>query len=67
MTPNAPEVMSFVRKAADHHPDKRLIGYQGPPEGRDERVTSQVRVIFDALKAEAGITNLVRWLTTSDV
>lgn len=56
VTPNAPEVMSFVRKAADHHPDKRLIGYQGPPDGRDERVASQVQAVFEALKAKAEIT-----------
>ena len=49
VTPNRPEVMAFLRKAADHHPQKRLVGYQGD-------VTAQARAIFDALKEDAGIT-----------
>jgi len=49
VTPNRPEVMAFLRKAADHHPQKRLAGYQSD-------VTAQARAIFDALKAEADIT-----------
>lgn len=49
VTPNRPEVMSFLRKAADHHPQKRLAGYQSD-------VTAQARAIFDALKDEADIT-----------
>jgi hypothetical protein len=45
VTPNAPEIMSYVRKALDKHPDKRLVGYQiGTAE-----VTSQVRAIYEAL------------------
>lgn len=49
VTPNRPEVMAFLRKAADHHPQKRLAGYQSD-------VTAQARAIFDALKEEADIT-----------
>jgi len=46
VTPNAPDVMRFLRRAADHHPQKQIVGYQ---EGND--VLPQVRAIFDALQA----------------
>lgn len=46
VTPNAPDVMRFLRKSAEHHPQKQLFGYQ---EGKD--VLTQVRAIFDALQA----------------
>ncbi len=49
VTPNRPEVMAFLRKAAERHPQKRLSGYQSD-------VTAQTRAIFDALKDDAGIT-----------
>ncbi len=49
VTPNAPSIMEFLRKAAERHPDKQLVGYQGD-------VISQVRAIFDALKGDAQIT-----------
>jgi hypothetical protein len=52
VTPNAPAVMSFVRKAATHHPDHVLAGYQ-----RDKSaVEPQVKAVFEALKADADIT-----------
>ena len=46
VTPNAPAVMTFLREVARHHPDGRLVGYQGGREG----VTPQVKAIFEALK-----------------
>lgn len=52
VTPNAPSVMSFLRKAAERHPTKSLGGYQGDKHN----VEQQVRAIFDALKFEADIT-----------
>lgn len=52
VTPNAPAVMEFLRIAADRHPDKMLVGYQGEQSG----VEPQVKAIFDALKSDAGIT-----------
>jgi hypothetical protein len=51
VTPNTPTVMSFLRRVAEHHPDRRLVGYQGSPDA----VAAQVRSVFDALKA-TGIT-----------
>jgi hypothetical protein len=52
VTPNAPTVMSFVRKAADHHPEHVLIGYQED----ESAVEPQVKAVFEALKADADIT-----------
>jgi hypothetical protein len=52
VTPNAPSVMAFLRKAAARHPDGQLIGYQGGKA----KIEPQVRAIFDALKTDAGIT-----------
>jgi hypothetical protein len=52
VTPNAPQVMEFLRLAADRHPDKMLAGYQGDPSG----IMPQVKALYDALKADAGIT-----------
>jgi len=51
VTPNAPSIMKFLRKAAARHPQKQLFGYQ--PE-RD--VETQVRAIYEALKEDANIT-----------
>ena len=50
VTPNTPAVMRFLRSAAQHHPDKRLTGYQSDP------IEPQVEAIFAALKAEGQIT-----------
>ena len=50
VTPNAPPIMSYVRKALDKHPQKRLVGYQVD----EAEVTAQVRAIYEAL-AESGI------------
>lgn len=51
VTPNAPSIMAFLRKAAARHPQQQLFGYQA-----DRAVEPQVRAIFDALKADANIT-----------
>jgi hypothetical protein len=39
--------MAFLREAARHHPDGRLVGFQGKKEG----VPTQVKALYDALKA----------------
>jgi hypothetical protein len=46
VTPNAPEVMQLLRRAADLHPDRQIVGYQEDASGVEE----QVRAIFAALK-----------------
>jgi len=51
VTPNEPSVMAFLRKAAARHEQGQLFGYQ---EGR--AVEAQVRAIYTALQADAGIT-----------
>ena len=50
VTPNTPAVMRFLRSTAQHHPDRRLTGYQSDP------IEPQVAAIFAALKAEGQIT-----------
>jgi hypothetical protein len=52
VTPNSVALMTFLREAADVHPEGRLVGYQG---SRDN-VTPQVKALFDALKVKAEIT-----------
>lgn len=49
VTPNRREVMLFLRRAAEKHPERQLAGYQSD-------VTLQVRAIYDALKQDAEIT-----------
>lgn len=51
VTPNEPNVMKFLRKAAARHPQRQLHGYQP-----DRDVEAQVRAIFEALKADADVT-----------
>jgi hypothetical protein len=48
VTPNAPDVMQVLRRAADLHPERTIVGYQVEASG----VKEQVRAIFNALKTE---------------
>jgi len=48
VTPNAPEVMALLRKAAELHPQKQISGYQVDPAG----VEAQVKAIYEAVKGE---------------
>ena len=48
VTPNAPEVMRMLRKAAEFHPEGHMVGYQIGADG----VANQVEAIFEALKDE---------------
>ena len=50
VTPNAPELMKFLRAPAGLHVDG-LVGYQGDPQG----VEAQVEALFNALKQQAEI------------
>jgi len=50
VTPNAPAIMSFLRRIADLHPGGHLDGY-----GSVDDVRNQVKAVFEALRA-AGIT-----------
>jgi hypothetical protein len=53
VTPNAPEIMTFLREGARLHPDHRLVGYQGEPI---LGAGAQVRALYNALKSTADIT-----------
>jgi hypothetical protein len=58
VTPRCPEIERLLRQAAEHHPERRLIGYQGAStlsQGADI-VREQARAIFAVLKAEAKLT-----------
>jgi hypothetical protein len=48
VTPNAPEVMAVLRRAADLHPEQNIVGYQVDASGVEE----QVKALFNALKVE---------------
>lgn len=48
VTPNRHEVIGFLRKAAEKHPERKLAGYQSD-------VALQARAIFDALKEDSQI------------
>ncbi len=48
VTPNVPEVMRLLRRAADLHPERQIVGYQVDAQGTEE----QVRAVFNALRAE---------------
>jgi hypothetical protein len=52
VTPNSPAVMRFLRLTAEHHPERRLVGYQGEPQV----VEPQVQAAYDALQTESRIT-----------
>jgi hypothetical protein len=52
VTPNAPAIMTFLRKAADRHPSHALAGYQGDKPN----VVAQVKAIYEALQADASIS-----------
>ncbi|MBM4430451.1 MAG: hypothetical protein FJ026_08925 [Chloroflexi bacterium] len=57
VTPHAPEVENLLRKAADHHPQRHIAGYQGAGSSDEARqiVREQVRAIYTALKLDAGL------------
>jgi len=52
VTPNSPSLMKFLRQAAEIHPEKRLVGYQGD----ENDVEPQVKALYQSLKQNAEIT-----------
>lgn len=57
VTPRHPEVEKVLRQAAEYHPNKQLVGYQGAStlaQGA-EIVREQARAIFTALKQDAKV------------
>jgi hypothetical protein len=57
VTPHAPEMEKLLRKAVEHHPEHRMVGYQGAGSTEEARrvVREQVRAIFQTLKHDAGL------------
>jgi hypothetical protein len=57
VTPRRPEIEKLLRQAAEHHPNRQFVGYQGAStlvQGA-EIVREQVRTIFAALKQDANV------------
>lgn len=54
VTPNDRACMLFLGHAVSRHPEKRFVGYQGNASDTSI-VLQQVRALFEALKADAGI------------
>jgi hypothetical protein len=50
VTPNVTEVMQLLRRAADLHPERAIVGYQGPRSAATAE--GQVRALYNALKVE---------------
>jgi len=57
VTPHMPEIEDLLRAAAERHPQRCIVGYQGARDMEDAReiVREQVRAIYDALKHDAGL------------
>ncbi len=58
VTPRHAEIERLLRRAAEHHPERRFVGYQGAStlaQGA-EVVRAQVRAMFDALKGDVDLT-----------
>jgi len=51
VTPNAERVMTVLREAADVHPGRAMVGYQGLPAQMAATVRDQVKAIYTALRA----------------
>jgi len=57
VTPRRPEIEQLLRRAAEHHPARRFVGYQGAStlaQGA-EIVRAQAQAIFTALKQDANL------------
>jgi len=58
VTPRSPVMEPLLRRAADYHPRRSMVGYQGTGtwEERAAIVRTQAEAIFTALKQEANLT-----------
>lgn len=57
VTPRRPEIERLLRRAADYHPDRQFVGYQGATTLAQAAgvVRQQAKAIFSALKQDAGL------------
>jgi hypothetical protein len=70
VTPNAPSITEFRGTVARYHSNERLVGYQqaDPTLGVEEKaaiVRTQVKAVFDALKAEANVRYIHSYIAFS--
>lgn len=58
VTPRHPEIEQWLRKAAEYHPERQLIGYQGASSLYEAKliVREQARAIYTMLKNDGHIT-----------
>jgi hypothetical protein len=65
VTPRRPEIKDLLRKAAKHHPEQQIVGYQGASSSGTAVaiVREQARAIFQALKEDAGLAYINSTLT----
>lgn len=58
VTPRSPLIERWLRRAAEHHPSRSIVGYQGANTLAEKAATvrSQAQAIFTALKQEANLT-----------
>ncbi len=58
VTPRSPVMEQWLRRAAEYHPQKSIVGYQGANTlaEKAEVVRVQAQAIFTALKQEANLT-----------
>lgn len=58
VTPRSPVMELWLRRAAEYHPRKSIVGYQGANTlaEKAEVIRAQVQAIFTALKQEANLT-----------
>lgn len=58
VTPRTPMIEQWLRRAAECHPQKSMVGYQGAntPAEKAEVVRAQARAIFTVLKQDANLT-----------
>lgn len=57
VTPHHPEIERLLRRAAEHHPDRQFVGYQGASTLAEAAilVREQARAIFAALKQDVDL------------
>ncbi len=57
VTPRRPEMETLLRRAVEHHPERRFVGYQGAASLTQaaDVVRAQARAIFAALEQDANL------------
>jgi hypothetical protein len=61
VTPNDPQVLGFLSRVKNHHPDRCLEGYLGTPSN----VSVQVQAAYDAVREEVDVTYVNSYIAFS--